>query len=70
MTIWSCRTSFPLGLILSDRSGMGVGMGCIPHMCDGIRKRVYVTPQVTHVHRIIILITWQSVEAHNVLVDT
>lgn len=40
MTMGSCRTSVPLGLILSDRSGVGEGTGHIPHMCDRMHMRV------------------------------
>lgn len=70
MTIGSCHTSAPLGLILSDRSGVGEGTGHIPHTCDRIPQRVYVTPQVTPVRHIIMLVTRRAVEAHGVLVDT
>lgn len=66
----SCHTSVPPGLILSDRSGVGERTGHIPRMCHRIPpQRVYVTPQVTHVRRIIMPITRRAVEAHGVLVD-
>lgn len=70
MTIGSCHTSVPLGLILSDRSAVGEGTGHVPHMCDRIPQRVYVTPQVTPGRHIIMLLTLRAVEARGVLVDT
>lgn len=43
-------------------------MCCIPYMCESVC--VFVTPQVTHAHHVIILITRQAVDLHDMLVDT
>lgn len=42
----------------------------IPHMCERVCVCVCGTPQVTHAHHVIILITRQAVDLHDMLVDT
>lgn len=43
-------------------------MCCV--LCVCVFARVCVTPQVTHAHHAIILITRQAVDLHDMLVDT
>lgn len=40
------------------------------HICMRVCVCVFVTPQVTHAHHVIILITRQAVDLHDMLVDT